>query len=103
VERLVICDACQGAGPIGSWRCWHWPSADLEPLRAQGSHDLALAAVLALAETLGQLPRDVTIWAIEGLPAIGAGLPPDGSLSSEVEHAVPRVAALISEELSRPR
>lgn len=103
VQRLVVCDACQGIGAVGTWRRWRWPSDDLKPLRAQGSHDLGLAAVLALAETLGQLPGNVSIWAIEGLPAAGAGLPPDGALSLEVEQAISRVAALVIEELSRPR
>jgi hydrogenase maturation protease len=101
VERLVICDACQGAGPVGSWRHWRWPSADLQPLQSLGSHDLGLASVLALAETLGRLPREVKIWAVEGISTVGAG--PNANLSAEVELAVPRVAALITEELSDAR
>lgn len=103
VERLVICDASQGRGAVGSWRRWHWPAADLQSLRAQGSHDLGLAAALTLAETLGQFPTEVSIWAIEGAPSAGNTVPPNGNLSVEVAQAVSRVAAIIAQELNQLR
>ena len=102
VNWLIVCDACQGAGTLGSWHHWHWPTDDLVPLHFAGSHDLGLAAVLTLADRLGQLPEQVSIWAIEAdllrssPTSIGAGL------SAEVERAVPQVVRLIEEELIYP-
>ena len=64
VDHLVVCDACQGGGQVGSWHRWSWPSAEVVPLKSSGSHDLGLAAALDLAERLGQLPDRVTIWAV---------------------------------------
>jgi hydrogenase maturation protease len=65
VEHLVICDACRGAGKVGSVHHWTWPTNQLETLRWSGTHDVSLPAVLALAEQLGKLPTSVIVWAIE--------------------------------------
>jgi hydrogenase maturation protease len=100
VDRLIICDACQGVGPVGSWHRWCWPSAEIAPLKFGGSHDLGLAATLTLAEQLGQLPGQVTIWAVEGRAA--QFLPPKMTMSPEVEQALPRIIDLIQRESSLP-
>jgi hydrogenase maturation protease len=100
VERLVVCDACHGAGPVGSWHRWSWPADNLAPLVGHGSHDLGLSAVLTLAERLGQLPSQVTIWAIEARPALGTSLSPDDSISPELELAITHVSRLIAAELT---
>lgn len=98
VARLVVCDACQGAGPVGSWHRWRWPDKELAALRCGSTHDLGLAAVLTLAERLGQLPPSVTIWAVEGA-RVDAVREPGGDLSPAVEQALFDVAARIAAEL----
>jgi hydrogenase maturation protease len=99
VERLMICDACQGGGCAGSARVWHWPDEALAPVRFSGSHDLGLAAVLRLADQLGILPPRVMIWAIEGKPFSPLSALQESGLSSEVLAAVPAVVESIENEL----
>ena len=66
-------------------------------MRFSGGHDLGFAAVLRIAEQLGSLPRDVTIWAIEvGQSSDPAGL--NENLSPEVAAAVARVVELVAAE-----
>lgn len=77
VERLVVCDACRGAGKVGGVHRWTWPTNQLETLRWSGTHDVSLPAVLALAEQLERLPECVTIWAVEvGSSCPGATISP---------------------------
>lgn len=99
VVRLVVCDACQGAGAVGTWHRWRWPAAELSHVRSTGTHDLGLAAVLHLAERLGELPPEVAVWAVEGAPA-EPGCLPGGDLSPDVQRSLPQLAALISAELT---
>jgi hydrogenase maturation protease len=100
VDRLVVCDACQGGGQVGSWHRWCWPSDEIAPLKFRGSHDLGLSAALDLAERLGQLPRQVTIWAVEGKSAASGAAVPEMTMSAEVEQALPQIIGLIQNELS---
>jgi hydrogenase maturation protease len=67
-SRLIVCDGCQGAGVPGSIHHWHWPHVELRLLKSSGTHDLSLAEVLQLAETLGCISRHIDLWGIE-LPA----------------------------------
>lgn len=62
---LLICDACQGAGETGSVHQWEWPSGQLEKIRWSGTHQMSLTGVLALAEQLERLPKQVRIWGVE--------------------------------------
>jgi hydrogenase maturation protease len=100
IERLHLCDACHGAGPVGSWHRWRWPAAEIQPVRFSGSHDLGLAAVLELAERLGQLPGEVLLWGIEGKQDVSPEDLLEEQLSAEVEQAVVEVAHRIAAELS---
>jgi len=68
VERLIVCDACQGSGPVGSFHTWRWPSAELMLLRFAGTHDLGLVAALEWARVLGRLPPEVLVWGVETGP-----------------------------------
>jgi hydrogenase maturation protease len=86
VERLAICDACQGTGPAGSWRRWPSPLQDFPAGRARHSHDLGLAASLQLAARLSTLPPVILLWGVE----IGQASP-NQSASPEVAAAVPAV------------
>jgi hydrogenase maturation protease len=80
IESLEVCDAVADAEVAGSVRCWRWPDAEIERTVFRGSHDLSLAAVLALAERLGRLPERARIWgvairraeALDGLSLEGA-------------------------------
>ncbi|MCA9017381.1 MAG: hydrogenase maturation protease, partial [Planctomycetaceae bacterium] len=78
-QELVICDACQGAGEIGSVHQWEWPCAVLESISWSGTHNLSLLAVLALAHQLGRLPASVRIWGVEVQQ-----VQPDQSMSNTV-------------------
>lgn len=76
-ERLIVADACQSLGSPGAIHCWHWPDAPLGALRAAGTHDLGLAAVLGLAEELRRLPAETWLWCVEiETPQPGAPVSP---------------------------
>jgi hydrogenase maturation protease len=84
---LVICDACQGTGPVGTTRRWQWPDEPMTERIRQGTHDLPLAEVLALGRLLQSCPPTVVLWTIEG-----AAFFPETDLSPMVRAAVDRVA-----------
>lgn len=94
IDRLVICDASHGAGQIGEIRRWDWPSADFSAVTMSSTHNLSLPNVLALAEQLGILPKQISIWTIEGSDRQSTN-----SLSPEVVKAVPQlVHRIVCEE-----
>ncbi|MCA9040218.1 MAG: hydrogenase maturation protease [Planctomycetaceae bacterium] len=64
-KQLIICDACHGAGGIGSDHHWDWPAEQLEGICWSGTHQVSLTTVLALAAQLDRLPSQVQIWGIE--------------------------------------
>lgn len=104
VDELFLCDACQGSEPIGSLHCWEY-RADSQPLegilknvellRSTSSHHLGLAAVLEWAQSLGLLPKRVTIWAIEGR-SFGAGQ----LISEELTRQMPELVNQFVSELT---
>lgn len=65
VERLIVCDACRGIDRPGVVRRWSWPAAELERIQWSGTHDLGLCIVLELAEQLGRLPPNMTLWSVQ--------------------------------------
>ena len=76
-QRLVICDACQGAGRAGTIHCWPWPSEQMLKMQSRGTHDMGLNEVLGVASGLGWRPSTVEIWAVEGeiwFPSTTAGI-----------------------------
>ncbi len=97
VDRLVICDACRGLGSAGGMRRWTWPSEELAAIGLSGTHGLSVPAVLKLANSLGRLPEDIVVWAIEA-----AATCPSNKLSTEVSHALPELVRLIASEVSEP-
>lgn len=94
IERLVVCDAVRGSGRPGTISRWNWPLAARPAWRGCGSHDLDLFDVLQLAERLGTLPREVTIFAIE-VAQVDAG----AHLSAAVEAALPMAVQRICQAL----
>lgn len=95
VERLIICDACEGLGCIGAAHRWQWPTEDFPNNNWRGTHDLSLPVVLQLAQKLGRLPARVEIWGIEG-----AKRGVEESMSSEVSEAAAKLAMQIASELN---
>lgn len=90
VEKLLIVDACESRGSPGRLHCWRWPDAELARVRGCGSHQLGLAAVLTLAETLAQLPGEIAIVCAEG-----QGFAPSAPMSAEVAAAVPQAVEIL--------
>ncbi|QDV51939.1 Hydrogenase maturation protease [Gimesia fumaroli] len=97
VQELVICDACQGAGEVGSVHQWEWPCQELESINWSGTHNLSLPAVLALAQQLERLPASVRIWGVEVQQ-----VQPDQSMSNAVEAGAKIAADSICKALSIP-
>ncbi|QDT97178.1 hydrogenase maturation protease [Gimesia aquarii] len=97
IKQLVICDACQGAGDVGTHHHWKWPSDQLETMTWSGTHHVSLPSVLALAEQLGRLPTLVQIWGVE----IEQTQPGD-SMSESVKAGTTVVAKTICQDLSIP-
>ena len=96
-EQLIICDACRGAGDIGSCHRWAWPSGQLTSVRWSGTHQVSLPSVLALAAQLNLLPPEVHIRGVEIQHAN-----PELPLSAQVAAGAERVVAEIMGELSSP-
>lgn len=86
VERLVLCDACRGSGPVGAVARWTWPSLPFERIAHRNSHGLDLKEALTIADRLGRLPRVVEIIGIE-IDRDGPG----DELTPKVQAAVRRV------------
>ncbi|WP_339730716.1 hydrogenase maturation protease [uncultured Gimesia sp.] len=98
IQELVICDACQGAGEVGSVHQWEWPCADLESISWSGTHNLSLLAVLALARQLDRLPASVWIWGVEVQQ-----VQPDQPMSNAVMAGATSAAESICKALSIPQ
>ena len=98
IERLVICDACRGIGPVGSWRRWLSPLENAPVARARNSHDLGLPAAMQLAAQFGSLPREVLLWVVE-IGQVAPGL----QALPEVVAAAPLVADDVIRRLAWPR
>ncbi len=96
-DLLVICDACQGAGEVGSIHHWEWPSRQLDTMQWSGTHNLSLPAVLGLAEQLGKLPDSVRIWGVEVAQA-----QPGQAMTDPVMAGAIEVADALCKELTLP-
>jgi hydrogenase maturation protease len=98
-ERVILVDACHSGMAPGTVRRFQAHRHPLPAsLEATSTHGLGLAAAIDLARTLGRLPADVTVYAIEGRTfAFG------DRLSPEVRDAVFGVAGRIARELGIER
>jgi len=94
-DRLIVIDACQGAGSAGSYLRLIWPSDRLPNVRPGCGHNVSLADALKLAAALGNLSRPCEIWCLEG-----RRFEWEEPLSPEVFQAVTEVAAEISSRLA---
>lgn len=64
-KQLHLVDACKGTGTPGTIARNDWPVAADTEIQFSGTHDFGLLATLQLAEGMGLLPPNVTIWSIE--------------------------------------
>jgi hydrogenase maturation protease len=95
-QDVIIVDAMRSGQPPGTLR---WIDLRREPFPAaafpsQSTHDLGLAAALAMAEALGQMPARVGVLGIEA-GQFDAG----AALSESVGAAVGPAAELITQRL----
>ena len=94
--RVVLVDAADGGGRPGAV---HRFEAHRQPLpawlRHASTHSQGVAEAVELARSLGELPAEVVVYAIEG-GAFGHG----GALTAPVRRAVGRVQARIVRELA---
>jgi hydrogenase maturation protease len=92
--RMIVIDACQGAGPPGSYVQFNWPGESVLQARAGSGHNISLAEALKLAAALGQLSSSCEIWCLEG-----SQFEWDKPLSPEIAQAVEGVVAEIFRRL----
>lgn len=91
-DHVVLIDAVQSGAPPGTLHRIDASERDPAPTFFSGSsHTFGVAEAIALARTLGRLPRRLVIFGIEGVDyTYGPGLTP------EVENAVAQVTDAIS-------
>jgi hydrogenase maturation protease len=63
--RLIIVDACRSGGRIGALTRLVWPDSRIADRHGHSTHGVGVCNVLRLAERLGRLPPDITIFGIE--------------------------------------
>jgi hydrogenase maturation protease len=95
VDRLVLVDAMQSGAGAGAIRVVAAHTEALPPeLRRPSTHLMGAAEAIELARTLGLLPQETYVYAIEG-ERFDAG----SGLSPAVTAAVGRVVEMIEEVL----
>jgi hydrogenase maturation protease len=96
-ERAVLVDAAEGGGRPGAIHRFEAHRQALPAwLRHASTHSPGLAEAVELARSLGELPPEVVVYAIEG-GAFGLG----GPLSPPVRRAIGRVEARIVRDLDQ--
>lgn len=95
-ERMVVLDACRTGAPPGTLVRLEWPDPRIASAGFASTHQLGLADVLRLAETLQRLPRRVILFGVE----LRRAEPGQTALSQAVERGLPLLERLVLEELS---
>ncbi len=103
-DRLIVCDAFAGEGPVGRLQRWDWPDSAIESVRSFGTHDVSLATALELAGNLGLLPSSVIVWGIDVGPSprldpFGSGVG-EPSRAAALESAVGRLVRRLVQEVN---
>ncbi|HWB00185.1 MAG TPA: hydrogenase maturation protease [Pirellulales bacterium] len=93
VGQLTICDACRTGDPPGAIHRWSWPCGELRRVEFMGTHDFGLVPALELADRLGLLPNDTTLFGIDVFE-----VRPGASLSRPLRVALPSFARIIREQ-----
>ena len=93
-EKVILVDACQSSHPPGTWTRI---DALKEPLPIEktktSTHGITISQSIVLAKALGQLPKQLIIYAIEG-----ACFEVTGLLSLPLQKAIEEVAQKIFNE-----
>jgi hydrogenase maturation protease len=97
-RQLHIVDACVTGAVPGTLHRIEWPTQEAIDCQWSGTHDMHLVAALKLADQLGQLPMNVTLWGIEGV-AFGPATSPTKGSDAWVRHAVRKIAQAIKDSL----
>lgn len=93
-SKVILVDACQSGAKPGAIYRLRWPDSRILLQVGVSSHGLDLAYTLRLAESLGKIPDDLTVYAIE----IRSG-DPRQSVDIQVSAAACKVAEMINQEL----
>lgn len=96
--RTMIVDACQSGSVVGTLFRFEWPDPAIEVHVGNSSHGISVPYVLRLAESLGKLPREVLLFAIE----IGS-TDSNGEMAEEVVAAAHELADQIEREVTGNR
>lgn len=95
-DRVCVVDAVSSGASPGSI---HRMDASKEPIPSKffscSTHDFGVAEAIELARTLGQLPRQLKLFGIEG-----NNFQPGEILSAEVERAIKLVVDEIMQQFS---
>jgi hydrogenase maturation protease len=92
---VFVIDACMMDAPLGSWQRIDALNDPIPSERAQTStHGFSLSQIIALGQTLRQLPSQLILYAING-----KSYRISHALSLEVARAIPRVTQEILREI----
>lgn len=98
-EFAIVVDASSSGVNPGAIRRFDAVDGALPLVFSRSStHAFGVAEAVELSRALGELPRRLVIFAVEG-KSFSAG----EGLSSEVAEAIPKVVCLIEEELRKPK
>jgi hydrogenase maturation protease len=97
-QLLLVIDACHTGAAPGSIFRFEWPKACFGFGRANSTHRLGLTASLELAAALGQLPKQVILFAVEIHNA-----DPGGALTPAVQTAVAELSRKVLAEVDQYR
>lgn len=64
-QRMAIVDACCSGAPAGTVTRCTWPDPRIHGQHRHSTHGLGIAETLKLAEQLGRLPAEVTLFGVE--------------------------------------
>jgi len=92
--RLIIVDACQSGGRVGSITRLRWPDARIAEQHHHSSHSVGICGALQLASRLGRMPARVDVFGIEI-----EDCSPGQDLSPPVREAIVKLESTILNEL----
>src|SRR3989338_3116656 len=98
VETAVIVDAVRSGAPAGMVHRYvaHKRPLPVQYLRCGSSHTFGVAEAIEVARVIGQLPRRVVVYTIEGVRfSVGSGV------SAAVRRAIAAVADAVEREVRR--
>jgi hydrogenase maturation protease len=92
-KLLILVDACRGGSKLGAVSRFEWPDPRVRQHCNHSTHGVRLCDTLELADRIGRLPPNVTIFGID----IGDDMRPE--MSPEVVQAVNEVESAVIAEI----